>query len=382
MQNFTFHNPTKIIFGQQKIADVASHIDINSHILFVYGGGSIKNNGVYQQVIESLKEHKVMEFSGVEPNPSVETLDKAVELVKKEGIDFILAVGGGSVIDGSKYIAAAACYEGDSWDILTGEHQVTKALTIGAVLTLPATGSESNAGAVVTRKATQEKMVFMSSAVYPAFAVLDPDVIKSLPKRQVANGLVDAFVHTCEQYLTYPCDAMVQDGYAEALLRALIKLANGFDQRDSDSWRANLMWSANQALNGLIGLGVAQDWATHMIGHELTAHYGLDHARTLAIIQPALLKNQIDYKREKLEQLGQNVFNLPASSDLAEKSITALEAFYHSVGISTRLGESVDYQQADIEVILTALNKHGMTSLGEKKNINLEVSREILLSAI
>ncbi|WP_153109988.1 iron-containing alcohol dehydrogenase [Propionivibrio limicola] len=378
---FTYSNPTALYFGQGKIAAIAKAIDPAKKVLVIYGGGSIKANGVYDQVAAALDGRQWLEFSGVEPNPTVETLDKAVALIRKEGVDFILAVGGGSVIDGSKYVAAAACYDGDGWDILTGRHRVSQALPLGAVLTLPATGSESNGGAVITRKTTKEKLVFSSDAVFPRFAVLDPDVIKSLPERQIANGIVDAFVHVCEQYLTYPAKAWVQDGYAEVLLRNLANLATQFKERDSDSWRANFMWTANQALNGLIGAGVPQDWATHMIGHELTARYGLDHARTLAIVLPSLLRNQIENKRVKLAQMGRNVFGLIPGLDLSERAIASIEDLFRSLDVPVRLSEAGINDPEAADAISAALRTHGMEKLGERGAVTLEVVRDILVGA-
>ena len=378
---FTYYNPTVIHFGQGKIASIAKAIDPAKKVLVIYGGGSIKSNGVYDQVAAALAGRTWREFSGVEPNPSVETLDQAVALIRKEGLDYILAVGGGSVIDGSKYVAAAACYEGEGWDILTGKHRVKQALPLGAVLTLPATGSESNCGAVITRRTTKEKLVFSAEAVFPRFAILDPDVIKSLPERQIANGLVDAFVHVSEQYLTYPAQAWVQDGYAETLLRNLLNLSLQFKERDNDSWRANLMWTANQALNGLIGVGVSQDWATHMIGHELTAAYGIDHARTLAIVLPSLLRNQIEKKKVKLAQMGRSVFALAPDVDLAQRTIAAIEQMFRDLGVPVRLSEAGVTEANAPELIAASIEKHGMTALGENKAITPEVVRQIVSSA-
>ncbi len=332
--------------------------------------------------MSALTDHQWVEFSGVEANPTKETLDKAVAIVKEQDIDFILAVGGGSVIDGSKYVAAAAKYDGDGWDIMVGKHQVTEATPIGAILTLPATGSESNMGAVITKAQTQDKLAFMAPAVQPKFAVLDPDVMKSLPERQLINGIVDAWVHVCEQYLTLPTNAMVQDGYAETLLKNLLVLGQQYDQRDNDGWRANLMWTANQALNGLIGTGVPQDWATHMIGHEFTALWHVDHARSLAIVQPSLLRNQLENKRAKLEQMGKNVFGLNQTSDLALRTIDAIEAFYHSLNVPTQFADHNSSKQAAIDAVIAQLNAHGMLVLGEQQAITLEKSREILEQAI
>lgn len=380
--NFSYVNPTKIFFGQKQIAAIKEAIPSDQKVLVVYGGGSIKKNGVYDQVSEALEGHEWLEFSGVEPNPTKETLDQAVAMVKEHGVDFILAVGGGSVIDGSKYVAAASKYDGDGWDIMIGKHQVTEATPLAAILTLPATGSESNMGAVITKKETQDKLPFMSPAVQPKFAVLDPDVMKTLPERQLINGIVDAWVHVCEQYLTLPTGAMVQDGYAETLLKTLKTLGEQFAERDDDMWRANLMWSANQALNGLIGSGVPQDWATHMIGHELTALWGVDHARSLAIVQPSLLRNQMQFKRPKLEQMGRNVFGLEAGDDLAERTIEAIEAFYHQLDIATKLENYGESREQAIDAIIEQLNKHGMTVLGENQAITLERSREILELAV
>ncbi|KAA1152006.1 iron-containing alcohol dehydrogenase [Pseudoalteromonas sp. FUC4] len=378
---FSYVNPTLIQFGQEQIASLTDLIVKDQKVLVVYGGGSIKKNGVYDQVAAALEGFDWVEFSGVGANPTIEVLDQAVKICKKQDIDFVLGVGGGSVIDGVKYIAASAVYDGEGWDIPTGKHKVTSALPIGAVLTLPATGSESNQGSVVSKAATKQKLPFMSPAVQPKFAIMDPDVMKTLPQRQLVNGLVDAWVHTCEQYLTFPAGALVQDGYAEALLKALKSLGDNFENQD-DAWRANLMWAANQALNGLIGSGVSQDWATHMIGHELTAAYGVDHARSLAIVQPSLLRNQFAVKKAKLEQMGKNVFGLAQSDDLAEQTIQAIEAFYHSLDVATVLTEHGDDKAAAIDNIIGKLETHGMVALGENQAITLKQSREILEQAI
>ena len=378
---FSYVNPTLIQFGQQQIAALSDLIAKDQKVLVVYGGGSIKKNGVYDQVAAALEGFDWVEFSGVGANPTIEVLDQAVKICKEQDIDFVLGVGGGSVIDGVKYIAASAVYDGEGWDIPTGKHKVTSALPIGAVLTLPATGSESNQGSVVSKAATKQKLPFMSPAVQPKFAIMDPDVMKTLPQRQLVNGLVDAWVHTCEQYLTFPAGALVQDGYAEALLKALKSLGDNFENQD-DAWRANLMWAANQALNGLIGSGVSQDWATHMIGHELTAAYGVDHARSLAIVQPSLLRNQFDVKKAKLEQMGKNVFGLAQSDDLAEQTIQAIEAFYHSLDVATVLTEHGDDKAAAIDNIIGKLEAHGMLALGENQAITLKESREILEQAV
>lgn len=378
---FSYVNPTRIFFGHQ-IPVIADVIAANEKVLVLYGGGSIKLNGVYDQVAKALAKHEWLEFSGVEPNPTKETLDKAAALVKEQGISFILAVGGGSVIDGAKYVAAAAHYDGDGWDILTGKYKVEVATPLAAILTLPATGSESNSGSVITRAETQEKLAFMAPAVQPVFAILDPASMRTLPERQRVNGLADAWVHICEQYITYPTNAMVQDGFAESLLRNLLALADQIDNWDNDEWCGNLMWTANLALNGLIGSGVPHDWATHMIGHELTAHWGVDHGRSLTIIQPSLLRNQIENKRTKLEQMGRNVFALEAGPDLAERTIAAIEAFFHKLNLPTQLTEYNCTKNEAIDRVLAGLKSHGHIALGEHQAIDLDNSRKVLEMAI
>ena len=373
---FSYHNPTAIEFGQGKIKKIANKIAKDKKILVVYGGGSIKNNGVYTQVCTALEGYNWSEFSGIEPNPSVETLNKAVKIIKNEKIDFILAVGGGSVIDGCKYLAAAALYDGDGWDFLEGK-TVEVALPIGAILTLPATGSESNANTVISKKSTNEKKYFGSPLLYPKFAVLDPSVMSTLDDRQLANGLVDAFVHTCEQYLTYPNTSLLHDGYAQTILKGLHTLAQDWSNRKTELWQENLMLLANQALNGFIGSGVPQDWATHMIGHEITAFYGLDHAQSLATVQPHLLRVMLEDKKEKLTQMGKEVFDMPHNYEMV---IEAIEYMYQSIGVPTKLSA---YKTDDnvISNITKALESHGMTALGEKGNVTLDkVSRILTMS--
>ncbi|MFK2822190.1 iron-containing alcohol dehydrogenase [Arcobacter sp. YIC-80] len=375
---YTYHNPTAIEFGKGQIKKITDHISKDQKILVVYGGGSIKKNGVYDEVSKALESYTWFEFSGVEPNPTYETMNKAVQLVKEKNIDFVLAVGGGSVIDGCKYLIAASLYDGDAWDFLDGSAQVSKALPLGVVLTLPATGSESNAAAVLSKKATNEKRFFYSPYSYPKFAVLDPSVMSTLDDRQLANGLVDAFVHTCEQYVTYPNNSLLHDGYSQTILKGLVKLASTWSDRHEYIWQENLMLLANQALNGFIGSGVPQDWATHMIGHELTAFYGLDHARSLAVVQPQLFRVMIEDKKEKLLQMGEEVFGI--KNDV-EKTIVTIENMYESLGISTNLN---DYNIDDkvLSNIITALENHGMTAIGENGNITLEKSEEILKMAM
>jgi NADP-dependent alcohol dehydrogenase len=381
VNNFDFYNPTQILFGQGQIASLATQVPPAARVLVVYGGGSIKQNGVFDEVMAALSGHHVSEFSGVEPNPSYETLMRAIEQVKAENIDFLVAVGGGSVIDGTKFIAAGALLDDDPWTILQKHgSNVTKAMPFGAILTLPATGSEMNAASVVTRKSTQEKFAFMNRNVYPRFAILDPAKTYSLPVRQVGNGVVDAFAHVMEQYMTHPVNAKVQDRFAEGLLLTLIEegpqaLANPEDY----DVRANVMWCATLALNGLIGAGVPQDWATHMIGHELTALYNLDHAQTLAVVMPSMLRARKASKRAKLLQFAERVWNLKGGDEdtRIEAAITKMEEFFNAMGVKTRLS---DYQLGakDIEPVLAALEKHRMTKMGEHRDVTLDVSRKVL----
>ncbi|WP_105253449.1 iron-containing alcohol dehydrogenase [Pseudoalteromonas sp. T1lg75] len=384
MLNFEFKNTTEILFGQGQVKQITTLLAPSDKILFLYGGGSIKKNGVYDDVVNALEGFDFVEFAGVEPNPTYETLSEALNVVKAHNISFILAVGGGSVIDGAKYIAAAAHYEGDGWDILVNGAEVKSALPIGAVLTLPATGSESNGNSVVTKKATQQKRAFGTPIVQPQFAVLDPTYTYSLPPRQVANGVVDAFVHVIEQYLTYPVNAPLQDRFAEGILSTLIEQGPlALAEPQNYDVRANVMWSATMALNGLIGQGVPHDWATHMIGHELTALYNLDHAQTLAIVLPALMFEKKAQKREKILQLGRRVFNLENADEdaLIDATIKAVQDFFEQMGVKTRLSD-YDLQEQAVSEAVDNLRRNGLSALGEHGDITPEVATKILKLAL
>ncbi|MFC4655116.1 iron-containing alcohol dehydrogenase [Rheinheimera marina] len=384
MLNFSYQNPTRIVFGAGQIAQLSQLIPAGARVLLTYGGGSIHHNGVYQQVTSALKQHLVVEFGGIEPNPSYETLSKAVALVQQEKLDFILAVGGGSVVDGSKYIAAAALLELDGWAILQNKVRVRQALPLGCVLTLPATGSESNPHAVITKKATQEKLSFSHPSVYPQFAVLDPTVTYSLPAKQIANGAVDAFVHVMEQYMTYPVNAAVQDAFAESLLRILIDVGpKALAQPENYDVRANLMWSATMALNGLIGVGVPQDWATHALGHQITALYGLDHAQTLAVVLPALLQHQREAKKQKLLQFAENVWGLKHQDPerQIDEAITHTRLFFERMGVPTRLTDYGLPASAATE-LAAKVRAAGMQQLGEHGQIDYAASEAIFRAAV
>jgi NADP-dependent alcohol dehydrogenase len=385
MLNFEFHNPTRIVFGQGKVADLARLVPAQARVLVLYGGESARRTGTLDEVRAALGERSVSEFGGIEPNPSYETLMRAVEQVRAEHIDYLLAVGGGSVIDGTKFVAAAACFDGEPWDILLQRgRNVQRALPLASVLTLPATGSEMNNGGVVTRKATQAKLSFSSVHCFPQFSVLDPTKTYTLPPAQIANGLVDAYVHVMEQYLTYPVQARPQDRFAEGLLQTLVEIAPGALAEPPDyHHRANLMWTATLALNGLIGAGVPQDWATHMIGHELTALYGIDHARTLAIVLPSLMQSQRAAKRDKLLQYAERVWHVSGGTEdeRIDAAITHTRAFFESVGIPTRLSAYGLGREA-VDAVVAQLTAHGMLKLGEHRSITPEVSRAILEAAL
>lgn len=385
MQNFTYSNPTKILFGKGTIAQLSRHIPAKARILLTYGGGSIKQNGVYEQVLEALKGFAVHEFGGIEPNPRYETLMKAVSLVQAEKLDFLLAVGGGSVLDGTKFIALAAndTVGLDPWDFMASRRKgPASALPIGSVLTLPATGSEMNGNLVISRESTQEKLGFGSSLVYPRFSVLDPETSYSLPPRQVANGIVDAFVHVMEQYLTYPTYAPLQDRQAEALLLTLMEEGPRALEHPKDyNVRATLMWCATSALNGAISRGVPEDWSCHGIGHEITAFYGLDHAQTLAIVLPGLWNNQFARKQAKLCQYGRRVCSLAGDDNsVARAAIDHTEAFFRSLGVATRfLDYGIDASEA-AERIGARFASRGLKGMGENGSIGVAEIKAILAS--
>lgn len=384
MQNFDFYNPTRIIFGEGRIAELGKLIPAAAHVLILTGGESARKNGTLAEVRAALGDRTISEFSGIEPNPSFETLMKAVELIKKENIDFLLAVGGGSVIDGTKFIAAAVHYSGDPEEILFSfGRKIAQAMPFGSVLTLPATGSEMNNGGVVTIKAKGAKLPFGNKNLFPVFSVLDPTKTYTLPQRQLANGVVDAFVHVMEQYLTYPADGHVQDRFAEGLLLTLIEHGPQAVESTDYNARANLMWTATLALNGLIGAGVPQDWSTHMIGHELTAKYNIDHARTLAIVLPAMLQVRREAKRGKLLQYADRVWGIRGGSDeqRIDSAITRTRAFFESLGVPTRLS-AYEIGADGIATILDQLQEHRMVALGERKEVDLSVSRKVLENAL
>ena len=385
MLNFSFHNPTSIHFGAGQIAKLDKEIPKDANVLVIYGGGSIKKNGIFDQVIEALGTRQWCEFSGIEPNPSYDTVIKSLPVITDNNVDYLLAVGGGSVIDGAKFIAAAAQFDGaDPWDIIAKRARITKALPLGVVLTLPATGSESNSNGVVTRHGN--KLPFGSKLLRPQFAVLDPQVTLSLSDRQIGNGIVDAFVHVMEQYLTYNVNGKVQDRFSEGLLLTLIEEGpKALDSATKDDLevRANAMWSATLALNGLIGAGVPQDWTAHMIGHELTGLYNIDHARTLSITLPAVMKVRREAKRDKLLQYAERVWHVVDGTEdqRIDTAIELTERFFKQMNLPTRLSD-IDLDASHIDTIVEKLQQHGLVALGEQREVTPEISRVILETAL
>lgn len=383
MNNFSFVNPTKIIFGKGQISKLASEIPIDKRVMITFGGGSVRTNGVYDQVKAALKNHFTVEFWGIEPNPDYETLLKAVIVAQENQIDFLLAVGGGSVLDGTKFISQAMCYNADPWKLVKNSLLCKPAIPLGAVITLPATGSEMNGRAVISYRAKKEKLAFMSEYMFPKFSVLDPEVTYSLPPNQLSNGVVDTYMHVMEQYMTYPAHAFVMDRWAEGLLKTMIEIGEKV-VRDHNNYdlMSNYMMCATMALNDFISMGVPQDWATHRIGHDLTAVYGLDHAQTLAILYPALLKVTRVEKREKLLQYADRVWEIKEKDP--EKKIDAAiehtEQFFRKVGLKTRLHEYQINEEA-VEIVSERVGLRGIV-YGEHKNIDADVVREIIRLAL
>lgn len=380
MENFVFQNPTKLIFGKGMISSLSKEIPPDKKIMVTFGGGSVKKNGVYDAVKSALVNHNYIEFWGIEPNPSIETLRKAIALGKENNVNFLLAVGGGSVIDGTKLISAGLCYEGDAWELVK-MGRYTKTIPVATVLTLPATGSEMNSGAVISRSETKEKYAFYSN--FPVFSILDPTVTFTLSKRQIACGIADTFVHVMEQYMTTPGQSRVMDRWSEGVLQTLIEIAPKIEKRSDDyDLMADFMLSATMGLNGFLALGVTQDWCTHMIGHELTALHGLTHGATLAIVFPGTLRVLKEQKKGKILQYGERIWNITSGSDdeRIEKTIAKTEEFFASLGLSTRLHQE-NIGEATIAEIERRFNERKV-AFGENANVTGSVARKILESVM
>ncbi len=390
MFNFSFHNPTTIVFGKDQLQELDNLVPHDARVLVTYGGGSAKRTGVLDTVKEELAKspRKVFEFGGIGANPELSILMGAIEMVRREKIDFLLAVGGGSVMDGTKFVALASfaqAFMGKEEELLTFGFEpvpVQNAVPLGTVVTLPATGSEMNAFAVISNGV--DKMPVFSPLAYPRFSILDPVLTYTLPERQVANGVVDAFIHVCELYVTFPVEGRVQDRTAEGILQTLIEVGRKtMDEPENYDARANLVWAATVALNGMLAAGVPQDWNTHMIGHELTALFGIDHARTLAVVMPAVWKVRKQQKSAKLLQYGERVWGITDGSEeeRIDRAILKTEAFFQSLGMKTRLSE-YDLGEADIEKVIASLEKHGMTALSETGDVTPDICRQILKQAL
>lgn len=386
MFNFNFCNPTHIVFGKDRLGELNNLIPKDSRVLVLFGGGSVKKFGTLDKILEALGKREVFQFGGIEPNPQFNTLMKAVDIVKKEKINFLLAVGGGSVMDGTKFVSLAANYEGENAEDLLLKPGVSATVDnttqIGTVVTLPATGSEMNCGAVISYE--HGKFVVGSERVFPKFSILDPTLTYTLPASQVANGIVDTFIHTLEQYATYPVEARFQDRTAEGILQTLIEIGRKtIDEPTDYDARANLVWCATMALNGLIGSGVPQDWTAHMIGHELTAMFGIDHGKTLAVLQPSIWNVLKEQKHDKLVQYAERVWNITEGDEenRIDLAISKTRNFFESLGIKTHLRD-YNITEDKIDDIIYALEKHGMTGLSETKKVTLEVSRKILEGAM
>lgn len=386
MLNFEIVNPVRIVFGKDMLHRLPVLLKEQGvqKILLVYGGGSMKRIGLYDRLMQELKEFDVTEFGGVEANPEFDTLMHGVQLARETGTQFILAVGGGSVIDGVKFMSGAIVYPGDPWDVLEKREgcDFTNAVPFGTVLTLPATGSEANSGAVISRREMQAKRVMGGPMFFPKFSFCDPTLVAFLPKRQLANGIIDAYVHTLEQYLTYPTGNLLQEREAEAVLSTLIEIADVANHPEDYKLAANLMWCATHALNGNLRCGVPTDWCTHMIGHELTALFEIDHARTLAIIGPRLYENRFDEKKEKLEQYGRRVWNLQGEQEeVAREAIARTEAFFRSLGVDTRISAYTDRFEGTDEYIAGIFQERGWNDMGERGSIHPEDVQMIVRSA-
>ena len=376
MNNFIYHNPTKLVFGKGQIARLGKLIPADKKIMITFGGGSVRRNGVYDQVLKALEGRDWVEFWGIEPNPSVETVREAVALGRENGSDFLLAVGGGSVIDGTKLIAAGLLYDGDPWDIVL-KGQADKTVPLGTVLTMSATGSEMNSGSVISRQETKEKYAFYGD--YPVFSILDPETLYSLPQRQIACGLSDTFVHVLEQYMTTPGQSRLMDRWAEGILHTVIEIAPKIRENQHDyAVMSEYMLGATLALNDMIRMGVTQDWATHMIGHELTALHGLTHGATLAIVINGTLRVLREQKRGKLLQYGERIWGVTEGmeEERIDRTIEATERFFRSLGLSTRLSEEGIGAEtiAEIERRFDALG----AKYGEAGNVDGATARRIL----
>ena len=379
MVQFRLRNPTEILFGKGEIAALKKLVAAGTRVLLLYGGGSIKTNGVYDQVMAALAACDVEPFGGVEVNPVYETILEAAAAARRHGSQLVLGVGGGSVIDAAKFLAnVIPITGGDPWDELMARRFPANPLPVGAVLTLPATGSESNAVSVMTHRGRRLKYPFANEATRPRFAILDPSTMQSLSRRQLENGAVDAFTHVLEQYMTAPVNTPIQHGFSETIMKVLAEWGPKLVETKSEEACENVMWAANQALNGLIGAGVPQDWSTHYIGHAITALHGVDHARTLTMIMPMLMRYKLAQKTTMLARYARNVWGVNEADDAkaAEAGIARTEDFFRRMGCPVRASEAE--LTIDEQGILAHLETVGHTALGENRDIRADDVRAIL----
>ncbi len=358
LDNFTFVNPTKLIFGKGQLEQLKTEVPLyGKNVLLVYGGGSIKRNGLYDAVLEQLNAigAKVSELSGVEPNPRLSTVHKGVNICKEEGIDFLLAVGGGSVIDCTKLIAAGAKYHGDAWDIVTKKVPAQDALPFGTVLTLAATGSEMNSGSVITNWETKEKYGWGSPAVFPKFSILDPVNTFTVPKDQTIYGIVDMMSHVFEHYFHLTENTEFQDRMCEGLLLTVMETAPKLmEDLENYDHRATILYCGTMALNGMLSMGYRGDWATHNIEHAVSAVYDIPHGGGLAILFPNWMKHNIKVKPERFQKLAVRVFGVDPNGKTAEEAglegIEKLREFWNSIGAPSRLAD-YDIDDSQLEVM-------------------------------
>lgn len=375
VKNFTYWNPTKLIFGKDQLEKLKDEVpQYGKRVLLVYGGGSIKRSGLYDNVVQLLKEIgiELFELAGVEPNPRISTVRKGVEICKTEEIDFILAVGGGSVIDCTKAIAAGAKYEGDAWDLVIKKAFAKEALPFGTVLTLAATGSEMNSGSVITNWETNEKYGWGSPAVFPKFSILDPVHTFTVPRDQTIYGIVDMMSHVFEHYFHLEENTLMQDRMCESLLLTVMETAPKLlDDLGSYEHRATILYNGTMALNGMLSMGYQGDWATHNIEHAVSAVYDIPHGGGLAILFPNWMKHNLKVKPERFKQLAVRVFGVDPEGKTAEEAglegIERLRQFWNSIGAPSKL---IDYDIDESKLELMAEKAMVNGEFGRFKKLN------------
>jgi alcohol dehydrogenase len=388
MQNFIFHNPTKLYFGKNQLENLTQELSkYGKNILVVYGGGSIKRNGVYDQVMTILKnaDKQVFELSGVEPNPRVSTARKGIELCREHQIDLLLAVGGGSTIDCTKAIAVGAKSDNDIWDIVTKKAQATDALPFGTVLTLAATGSEMNAGSVITNWETKEKHGWGSPYSYPAFSILDPVFTKSVPKDQTIYGIVDIMSHALEHYFHHEPNTFLQDRMVEGILQTMVETGPKLvKDLENETLRATVLYNGTMALNGMVNMGYQGDWATHNLEHAVSAVHDIPHGGGLAILFPHWMEYVIDENVERFKQFALRVFHVDpegkSDKEIGLEGIKQLRKFWTEIGAPSRLSDySIDESTIEMMADHTVSARE---EFGNFKKLNKQDSIHIYRQAL